>query len=45
MDWSKNALRGGKGVLGSGSQRFKQKAGDLDGVGPGQVSSHFLFYI
>ena len=34
INWTKQALRGGKGVLGSGSQRFKPKAVDNE-VGPG----------
>ena len=33
-DWSKAALRGGKGVLASGSQRFKEREPDNQ-VGPG----------
>ena len=34
MSWSKNALKGGRGVLGSGSQRFQQKTIENE-VGPG----------
>tara|TARA_B100000795_G_scaffold236935_1_gene197326 strand:+ start:542 stop:1945 length:1404 start_codon:yes stop_codon:yes gene_type:complete len=42
MDWSKNALKGGKGVLGSGSQRFKHKNVDNE-VGPGMYHTEATF--